>query len=144
MVEILNDVVQLVTDDLLHVDLHFRLEIVQPVQEGTDVALQGPTSSRSSHPIDQIVKGESFFEFTHVDCVFVVDQTLQNLEISDHVAQARLYLDDVRVSVVFQLLIVGYILGHQCLNVLFGDIKNDLLVGVVLHHLQDLYLVEFK
>lgn len=144
MVEILNDVVQLVTDDLLHVDLHLRLEIVQPVQEGTDVALQGPASSRSPHPIDQSVKGESFFELTHVDCVFVVDQALQNLEISDHIAQARLYLDDVGVPVLFQFLVVGNILGHQCLDVLLGDIKNDLLVGVVLHDLQDLYLVEFK
>lgn len=86
VIEILNDVIQLVADDLLHVDLHFRLEIVQSVQKGTNVALQRPTSSRSPHPVDQSVKGESFFELTHVHCVFIVDQALQNLEISDHVA----------------------------------------------------------
>jgi hypothetical protein len=55
-VEVVYDVVQLLPHDLLHVDLNLGLEVVQAVEEGPDVSLQGPTSIRQPQPLQQLLE----------------------------------------------------------------------------------------
>lgn len=55
-VEVVYDVVQFLPHDLLHVDLDLGLEVVQTVEEGPDVSLQGPASVRKSQPLQQLLE----------------------------------------------------------------------------------------
>ncbi len=95
-VQIVYDIVQLFSHDLLHINLDLRLEIVKPVQESTDISLQRPASIRNPEPQQQIPKRIPFLEFTHIHSAFVVNQALQNLEVSDQIQQLRIDHDSSR------------------------------------------------
>jgi hypothetical protein len=57
----------------LQVCLDFRLEVIQSVNQSSNVSFQRPACSRLFNVSDQLLEWELLDDLTHVDCVVIVD-----------------------------------------------------------------------
>ena len=110
------------------------LEVVKSVKEGSKVSFKGPTGSSWFSECDKIVERVSFYEFSDVDWVVVVNQGGHYLEETDQIGHFGTHLHFLVT------LVVSFIFLDERGNV-FGSWNHDIGIAVVLHNLQDLNLM---
>ena len=81
LIQIGDDVGELLVDDGPELGADVRAEVVESVDEGTDVALEGPAVVRPLQEANQFLKGVLFDELANIDVVLVVDEGGEDLEV---------------------------------------------------------------
>ena len=81
IVEVFDNVVNLFLNDDAHVCLYFWFEVVQPVQETSQIPFQRPADVCDADKFDQCRERKLFYQLSCVDFTFVINQTDHNLEI---------------------------------------------------------------
>ena len=96
---------ELATHYRLQIQLDSTLEVVQPVDQGTDVSSQRPASFSLLNEANKIIKGVSLDQFSNIDRIAVVDECRHNLIEIDEISQLRTNNDFRTVSIISLILV---------------------------------------
>jgi len=137
-VEVFDEVLHFSAEDGLELSIDFWVEVVEPVDEAPQVALEGPALLAFGEEIDESVEGVALDELADVDLIGGVDERRQCLEEGADVGQFGTHRYFLGVAVVLLVLL------DELLQVGLGDVHHDVGIGIILHDLEDLYLVRLE
>lgn len=134
-IEVFDEVLHFSLEDGLELGVDFWVEVVEPVDEAPEIALEGPAVPAFGEEVDEGVEGVALDELADVDLVGGVDERGQNLEEGADVGQFGAHHYFLGIAVLLLVLL------DELVEVGLGDEHHDVGIGVVLHDLEDLYLV---
>lgn len=105
-IQVVYDIVHFLPNYTVQLSLNLRPEVVQTIDEASDIPLQGPAPSRGMDELCQVVEGELPDELADVYHVVVVDQGVQDLEECAVVGQLGTHLYQSALIVVLVLVLV--------------------------------------
>lgn len=135
LVEIFNEVLHLSAEDGLELCVDFRMEVIKSIDEASQIALQWPAVSALGQEVYQSIEGISLDELADINLVTGVDQRCQDLEESADVGESRAHYYRLRSEILLLIFL------DELVNVGISHVSHDVGIRVVLHDLQDLYLM---
>lgn len=114
------------------------MEVVEPIDEAAEVALEWPAGATAVKQINKHVEGVAFDQFANVDLVGSVNQRAQQLEEGAEIGQ---FWTHFHLSCA---LIAFLILSNEIIKLSIAHMCHDLRIRIILHDLEYLYLMRLE